>query len=342
VRRRLHGPQAWVALIALSFAGGYLFFWGTFGTSLRGSLTSFLGPFYFLPVLVPVTFLAAKSFGELWHRDQLIAVVTFAAMMTVSGYLLFKAFEVNLRLTAEDRLLYEAITTTQLERSVVFLTPIYGPQLLHPFNYLQNAPEYDGNTVYALDRGDPRNLELLDAYPGRQGYKLRVLGHYRRNPMDRNMGSALEPLTVVKQSSLETTVTFENPTAEPYVMVSVAMNGRKDSFLLDTASSPGKRHELTLDINPQSVEARSPVVTRFRDTGGDPRLISVAVSVESEDGESFRTVYERHFGYDTDGQTLRVLFPGNVSVNELGAEDPLEALLSPHAGQAPDRRHPKS
>lgn len=324
VRRRLDGPQPWLALVALSFSCGYLFFWGTFSTSPRGGITSFLGPFYFLPVLVPVTFLAAKCFGEVWHRDRVIAATAFAGMVVVSGYLLLKALPVNLRFTAEDRRLYAPIAAARLDRALVLIPPIYGPQLMHPFAYLQNEADYDGRIVYALDRGDPRNLELLDDLPGREAYKLRLRGHYRANPSDPGLTTSLERLTVTTHPSVPATLAFDNPTEDPYVAVTVTLNGRKDSFVLDRESVKGKRHEVAFSVGPSSVDVRAPVADRFHERAADVGLLSVSVAVRPADGGQSRTIYERHLACDSDGRSVRVLLPGNVSVNELGAEDPLE------------------
>ncbi|HEV3401483.1 MAG TPA: glycosyltransferase family 39 protein, partial [Acidimicrobiales bacterium] len=79
LRRRVGGPQPWLALIVLTFACGYMFFWGTFGTSLRGGLSSFLGPFYLMPVLVPLTFLAARGFGAVWRHDRFLGTAVLVA-----------------------------------------------------------------------------------------------------------------------------------------------------------------------------------------------------------------------------------------------------------------------
>lgn len=324
VRRRMDGPQRWLALVVLSFSFGYLFFWGTFGTSLRGGVTSFLGPFYFLPVLVPLTFLGAKTFADVWRHDRFIAATSFAGMVVVSGYLLFKAVPVSLRLTAEDRRIYAPIVAARLDRALVLVPPIYGPQLLHPFAYLKNEADYDGRTVYALDRGEQRNLELIDDYPGREVYKLRIRGHYRANPTDRALTTSLDRLTVASQTSLPGTLAFDNPTEDPYVAVTVTLNGRKDSFVLDRESVTGKRHEVAFSIGPGSVDVRSPVADRFHERAADVGLLSVSVAVRPADGGQSRTIYERHLAFDSDGRSVRVLLPGNVSVNELGAEDPLE------------------
>ena len=328
LRRRTVGPERWLALVVATFSFGYLFFWGSFSTSVRGGLTSFLGPFYFMPVLVPLTFLAAKGFGAVWRHDRFIAAVTVAGMVVVSGYLFYKALPVSLRFTAEDRRIYAPVSSARLDRALVLVPPIYGPQLLHPFAALHNDADYDGRIVYALDRGERQNLRLLDDFPGREVYKFRLHGHYRGNPSDPALRTTLDELTVVKQASLPATVTFHNPTEEPLVVVSVALGSRKESYVIDTGSSRGKRHEFAVSIGPGSVEALSGFQTRFPEVVEDTGLLSVAVSVGPAGGGSRRTLYERHLAYDTDGQSLRVLFPGTVPVDDLGPED-REPLTTP-------------
>ncbi|HEX2042836.1 MAG TPA: glycosyltransferase family 39 protein [Acidimicrobiales bacterium] len=320
-RRRLPGPQPWLASIALTFAVGYLFFWGTFGTSLRGGLASFLGPFYLMPVLVPLTFLAAQGFGAVWRHDRFLGVASLAVMVAVSGYLLSRALPVNLRFSAEDRRIYAPITAARLERALVLVPPLYGPQLLHPLAFLQNDADYDGKVVYALDRGEQGNLRLLDDFPGRDVYKLRFHGHYRATPIDRSLRTSLEPLTVVDASSIPFNLGFENPGADPRVVVSITMGGRRESFLLDTGSAPEKRHELQFTVGPGPIESASPVGARWREVVEDDGLLSVSVRVGPADGESERTVYERSLAYRRDGRSVRILLPGRVAVDELGSED---------------------
>ena len=328
VRRRLQGPAPWLAMVVLSFSVGYMFFWGTFGTSLKGSLTSFLGPFYFLPVLVPVAFVAAKSFGDLWRRDRLIGGSTFAGMLFVSGYLLFKVFQVNLQLTAEDRKVYTPITDARLDGALVFLPPLYGPQLLHPFAYLQNDAEYDGRTVYALDRGERQNLDLLEDFPSRDLYRLRLTGVYRANPTDPRLRTSLERLHVVDRTTVRGSLEFENPTEDPEVVVSVAFNGMKDSFVLDTQSRHSKGHAVTLSIGLGSVAAHSPVEAHVREPVDGDGLLSISISARRPGAEEPRIVYARHVAYDIDGQSLRLLLPGTTSVNETGSDDPLKAWFA--------------
>ncbi|HEX2023690.1 MAG TPA: glycosyltransferase family 39 protein [Acidimicrobiales bacterium] len=321
VRRRGRGPLLWLASIVLTFSFGYLFFWGTFGTSLRGGLSSFLGPFYLMPVLVPLTFVAAKGFAALWRHDRFLGTAALVAMLVVSGYLLSRALPVNLRFSAEDRRIYASIASARLDRALVLVPPLYGPQLLHPLAFLQNDADYDGRIVYALDRGERGNLRLLDDFPGREVFKLRFHGRYRANPIDRGLRTSLEPLTVVDQDSFPFVLSFDNPGDDPRVVVSVTLGRTRHSLVLDTASVRGRRHELRFSAGPSSVELRSPVRAHLREAVEDEGLLSVSVRTGPSDGLSERTVYERSLAHRPDGTSVRILFPGHVSVDELGAED---------------------
>ncbi|MDP8975975.1 MAG: glycosyltransferase family 39 protein [Actinomycetota bacterium] len=326
-RCRRGSPAAWLALVAVTVPFGYLFFWGTFGTGLRGGLTAFLGPFYFLPLLVPVTFLAARGFNGFWQRDRLLGVLALVAMLTASGFLLVRGVQANLRATREDRMLYSTLAPIKDQRAIVFLQPLYGPTLLHPFTGLRNSHDYDGRTVYALDLGEHQDLDVIDDYPGRAAYRFRLEGgDYRDNPPDPALYSSLLPLRVVDQPRLRTTLSVKNPTADPVVVVSVVMNGRRDTFVVDEQSYAGKAYGASLDVGRDSVELSGPVVSHVVEPVDQEGLV-ISVSVASGGAEAPRTVYQRELGWNAKGPSLRVLLPGYLAINELGGEDPLAELV---------------
>jgi 4-amino-4-deoxy-L-arabinose transferase-like glycosyltransferase len=320
-RRAAAGPQASLVLAGAVFAFGYGLFWGTWGTSLRGSLTSFLGPFYFLPVLLCVCVLAAAGFGELWRRDRFMGVVAMVAMVAVSGYLLVEALRINLGLTAEDRRLYAPVVAADLDRAIVLLQPMWGPHLLHPFAWLQNDADYDGNTVYALDRGETANLALLEDFPGREIYRLRVHGHYRTQPPDPGLTTSLEPLAVHEQPSLVADVTVRNPTDDAYISLSVTVSGRQETFILDRGSQGGAEYRGTLTIDPAAVTFDGPSQAQVSEAVEDNGLLTVELhSWPGDASGATRVLYRRQFGYEVHGAGVRVLLPGITPVNELGAE----------------------
>ncbi len=327
LRRRRGGPAPWLALVAVTVPFGYLFFWGTYGTGLRGSLTAFLGPFYFLPLLVPATFLAANGFAHFWQWDRLLGAVALVSMVTVSGYLLVRGVQVNLRATREDKKLYSTLAQIEGERAIVFLQPLYGPTLLHPFTALRNTHDYDGRTVYALDLGEHQDLDVIDSYPGRTAYRFRLEGgDYRDNPPDPALYSSLQPMRVVQQPMLRTTLSLQNPTAGPVVTVSVVLDGRRDTFVLDTKSYAGKAYRARLSIGLDSVELSGPVESHvMQPVDHDGLVISVSVGASVD---ASRTVYQRELGWKAVGSSLRVLLPGYLAANHLGGHDPMAELVN--------------
>ncbi|HWC12027.1 MAG TPA: glycosyltransferase family 39 protein [Acidimicrobiales bacterium] len=324
LRRRLRGPQAWLALIVVSYSAGYLFFWGTFGTSLRGTLTSFLGPFYFLPILVPVTVLAGRGFTDLWRHDRFMAATALVVMGGVSGSLLVRAVEVNVDLTADDRRLYAAVADADLDRSLVLLPTLYGPTILHPFAWLWSTPEPDARTVYALDRGDPKNLALLRDHPDRTPYRVRVVeSHLRANPPDPRFRTALERLTVVSGPSVAMSVTLENPTDDPTVVLSVAANGRRESFVLDDASVRGKRYEVRLRVEPGSVVVEGRTGPDRTEAVTTDELLTLSLETGAGEGAVSQLRSQRPIAFTVEGDVVWLLLPGPVAGQQLGPETPI-------------------
>jgi hypothetical protein len=212
------------------------------------------------------------------------------------------------------------VVAAKLDRALVFVPPMWGPTLLHPFNWLQNAPDYDGKTVYALDRGESEDLVLLEEYPGRTPYRLRVHGAYRTNPPDPGLGTSLEPLKVLELDALEADLTMQNPTDDTHVYVIVATNGKKHAFVLDQASENGKSYETAIRITPDVVELSAPVERRFTEEVEGDGTITVSIATGAGDDSSLRTLYRRQVAASSQGTRLKVLLPGVVSENALGAD----------------------
>jgi len=321
--RVLGSPRWSLGLIAAGLVGvTYLLaFWGTYGTGLKGSLISFLGPFYYLPALACVTLLAARGFGELWRRDRLMTLLAVGGMVFVSGDLMTQALHVNLRLTADDRRLYTPIAAAKLSDAIVFVPPMWGPYLLHPFAWLQNQAHYNGETVYALDRGEPANLALLAQYRGRTAHRLVVHGQYRSSPPDAALTTSVEPMTITEGDALELDLTFENPTVDPDVRVEVSVDGRTDTFLLDTDSQLTDRYDRALRIQAgRAVELEGPVAGHVSQPAEQDRSIGVSISVGQADGSPAHTLYDQRLAYAAHGSRLKVLRSAVVSVNELAAD----------------------
>ena len=154
--------------------------------------------------------------------------------------------------------------------------------------------------------------------------RLRVHGHYRANPPDPGLTTSLEPLTVVERASLDLHLTV--PRSLLNARVSVSVNGRKETFDLPTGSTGSGSYEAGLSIGAESLEWRGPLGARSAEPAERDGSIWVSISAESGEDSAARVLYQRQFAHVANGENLRVLLPGVVSVNELG-QDPL-AIMS--------------
>ena len=189
--RTVRGRNArWLALVAVSVPVGYLFFWGSFSSSEWGGPWRF-GPFYWLPVIVPGSILAAAGFARLRAWDRQVARFVAGGMAALSLFVTVRAFAEHRQYGAVRERLYAAPmqAAAQLERAVVFLPPMDGPYLLQPFSSARNAT-FDGRVVWAVDRGPRKNLDVVQRLPGRTAYRV-LPGRGDRSP------TRLQRLTVV-------------------------------------------------------------------------------------------------------------------------------------------------
>jgi 4-amino-4-deoxy-L-arabinose transferase-like glycosyltransferase len=166
--------RTFLALLLLVWPLGFFFFWGAYASVLLWDITQFVGPFYYLPMLMALAIgagvgIARVARGRAWVGAGIVAVLAAVTLVT-----LLPAIDTNQERTAQRR-----VVNTAVERlddtgpTLLFLPPIYGPYLQNPFSWLRNSPGYDGHIVYALDAGN-RNFDLVDQFPGRTPYTMSI------------------------------------------------------------------------------------------------------------------------------------------------------------------------
>jgi len=196
-RRRSVEPRALVlAGLFASIPIGQLAFWGTYNAIGRLDAPGFglighLGPFYHLGLILPTAAFAALALvrgGEwLWPRlvdlDSRSAKAGAFAALVVAGGLggvlaataVADPVEQNLAVTDEYETAYEPIEAAGFDRALVFLPTPYGDWLAHPFQYLRNDPDFDGDVIYAQDR---RVFAVVEALPDRTLYRYAYRGDW--------------------------------------------------------------------------------------------------------------------------------------------------------------------
>lgn len=190
-RRRTWWP---VAGAGLAIPVGYLFFWGSYGSVIFG-LPRYLGPFYYMPLLLPAVVFGAVGLERLWRWDRGVALLAVVGMVGVCVFVGERTVRSNLRLKADAARLYSGLERPPAGRTVVFLPPLGAPYLLFGFATAMNHYGYQGPIVYAVDQGAAADRAVAAFFPHRRAYRLVVHGTYGQDPPDPHLRSALVRLT---------------------------------------------------------------------------------------------------------------------------------------------------
>ncbi|MBX0323271.1 glycosyltransferase family 39 protein [Halomicroarcula sp. F13] len=228
-RRGFDARQLALGGVFLTVPLGNLYFWGT--VNMLGSLSDptdglvrFLGPFYHVDLLVPAV--AFGAVGVLWAADRLrtlvevrvpsqhvrpVLLAVALVCATVGGAAAVTTAAEPLRdnhtVTQQYERAYAPFEDRDLSNGVVFLPTPHGDWLNHPFQYLRNGPEFDGETVYAMQN---RQFAVVDSYPDRRYYRYDYRGEW-----EPYRGQAVEPkiqrVRLVEAGTVVTTVDAAAP-----------------------------------------------------------------------------------------------------------------------------------
>ncbi len=305
LRHRKTGLEGWMGLVALTIPIGYLLFWGSYLlTRLEGPWR--IGPFYYLPVLVPLAILGAGGFSRLWHLDHRLAWFGLLGMSAVSGLVIAGALGDQRERTTGLRALHSPVEERPLDGAIVFL-PRYGPQLMTPFTKLRN-PSFDQKVVWALDRGDRANLRALDLFPSRKPYLLTEGAPGDLHQLVRRRGA-----TVTAEVQLRV------PPGEEQLVLGVGRGERLETFPVDVSNQATQRVQLIItkdevsvqgSLGPRRVESRTP----------DPDEPDVLLwLLRPAAGDAPETEAASAFDISALGEEVEVLLPATGSSDQADA-----------------------
>lgn len=168
--RRLPPSDARRALAAVAIVHplGYVFFWGASAVVQRWDGAATLGPFYHLPLLVPLAVFGGHGLVRLRFRPWIGGVV--AASLLVTGAWLPPKVRRNQEITRTYAAVAAAVRP--LEGPAVLIAPrrgVAGYDSWTPF--LRNRPDLDQPVLYADERG-ARDFDLVDQHPERRLVRL--------------------------------------------------------------------------------------------------------------------------------------------------------------------------
>jgi hypothetical protein len=264
LRKKLRRPDYALLAILVAFPAGYSFFWGMHNLMVWGALY-YLGPYYFLPCMVPLSIYAARAMrillrfarkfiAVLWrYRREATAAALLIIMPLVSLYMLYSIIEGNLAFTAKFDAMYRPFhdnADIAPKDNVVFVPPAYGKYLLHPFRMLSNTGEHQDTFIYAVNRGG-ENFALFDSYPDHTFLRYDVFGPYSENPGDIN-DTRLVPLELEDSRQKILSLHAVTPRKTRWVRFCIAADDKPQCFV-DAPSHSGAAYDIKIRVTPQAV-----------------------------------------------------------------------------------------
>jgi len=274
-RRGFDDRQLALAGLGLSIPLGNLFFWGNLNVlgelaDPSDGLISFFGPYYHTDLLVPVVAFGAVGLLATveWAHETLprhvsaqrakpavTALLLVGATVGAGATVAAVAAPVgeNYDVTRQYEQAYEPFEGRDLDDTVVFLPRTYGNWLNHPFQTLRNDPDFDGETVYAMQR---QQFAVIDSYPDRSYYRYVYRGQWAPF-LDQSVEPRLQRVRTTSGEAVTTDITATVPAAAKSVTIQIT-NG--------TANTSANEYTTVTDSSLVSLQLRTDA-NRSRLTG---------------------------------------------------------------------------
>lgn len=318
---RSRGSLLAIAAIGVTVPVGYVFFWGPANVIW---MTYYLGPFYYLTLLVPLSLLGGLGLARLARWSRPIGVAALVAVVACAGAVSERVVRENVRASTIPEAVQEPFEDVELDDAVVFLP---GSTLLNPFGFARNDPSFDGDVVWSLDR-DVANLDVLERFPGRTPYTLRLPAIFGGEVAPgREQRLQLEQLQVLQARSIEWPIRAQNRAPLEVFAVEVALDdadgtaSTPEVLVVDKRSRVGKVHEGTLRLSASGVSFTSPGAAVARSTTSplsEEGVVTVTFTVSDGTRSAVRPLGAVRVPYRVVGGELVVL-AGTEASGAVGA-----------------------
>lgn len=302
-RHRSRGPDVWViAGIAVTFAVGYAFFWSPYSIVALWPGARTMGPFYHLPILIPVALFGAAGIVAIVERSHIAGALTICALVAITLVTISPKLERNREVTRQNRAVQELVDGAHLGRAVLFMDDrgAVGFESAAPF--LENTPALDQPVLYAVDDG-ANDFAVLDRFPDRTVARMRT--EYRPGDPFLHPTRFIERLDV--EHGPEVTLRFRivNTSGAPTVTTTLQAGAVLRAVVLDTNSKKGEAYDIAWTIQAADADPGSPMLVR---PPGPRGSVDVEADLTTPGHPPDR--YQREYPYVMQGDQLRILTPG--------------------------------
>ncbi len=170
---RTRGAARWaVAALAVVVPLGYLPFWGPWAMGTQWEGLELFGPFYWLPVVVPlVVFGAAGLVGVARRARRPLTAVLVVVMVGLTALAVPGPVAGHRAVTEEYRAVQQVVADADLDDALLFLPRRGDLGFLSDTPFLQNDRSLQQPVLYAEQRG-AADLALAERFPGRSLHRL--------------------------------------------------------------------------------------------------------------------------------------------------------------------------
>lgn len=301
VRRRVAGPGLALAAGGVLLPVGYVGFWGAWNAAQIWRGITHVGPFYVMPLLVPLALLGARGLADLARARPVAGALAAVAGAAVSAVVLAGALPANAASTRDDRRLVRMVEA-QAPRPLV-LVAADPPFLMHPTAVVSNPPRLDGRVLYALARGRD-DLTVVADHPDRPPYLLRIAGEYH-GATGKPAAARLERLAVVRGPRVRLRLVAVPPGPAATVRLVVTAGGRRLSYPLEAARST----TATLVVAPGGASLEGAGTPSVEPAGPPDGAVRLALLAATGDGGPERVLDRQTLPAVPAGDGVDVLAP---------------------------------
>jgi hypothetical protein len=313
LRRRLSPPLLALAVSGAVFTIGYIGFWGAWNAADLWGGIRYVGPFYLMPVLLPVVLCGARGLADLLLATRRAAVATggvaVTAILAVAGVVLGFAISGNAHFTSQDRRL-----TALLDRpgqSVVFVATD-PPFLMHPSAVLSNKPlkrfdrSSDPDRLFAVSRGSA-DLTVLDTHPDqRTPWLLRIHGALAKH-LHVGETAQLYALRDLRGQQVVVPVTLTAPIGTAGLQLQVSTGKQKLTYELPTSGTT-----VQLRVRSGQLEVAGLTPDRVEQLRTPVSGLQLALLQRPAPSAPLRVLDQQRLALSQDGDNVRLLVPGRL------------------------------
>jgi hypothetical protein len=314
---RTRGAARWaVAALAVVVPLGYLPFWGPWAISAQWEGLELFGPFYWLPVVVPLVVFGAAGLAVVVRRGRVPAAVVVAAMVGLTALAVPGPVTGNRAVTEQYRAVQRVVEDAGLDDALLFLPERGDLGFESDTPFLQNDPSLQQPVLYAEQRG-AADLALAARFGERSPYRL---------SQDDEGPPVVEPLRVDAGPQVALRLRLAVPAGAPSAVAYLRVGDR-------TYEQPlGPSGEVTWTVAAPGAAADPGAVVL--DDGG-VLAAGLAVRAPGDDGPGDR--WERRIAHRTvdGGARVELLRPGQAWARTDGGGWAPDAAGSPVEELAP-------